>query len=365
VTVPAFLPGLGLAEAFFAEAVKPLLDAEFPGLPCAAALIGQGSEVLGFDDATSSDHHWGPRVLLFLPEDVLAQRGEAIDRALREKLPVRFRGWPTNFDEPRPGEITRMLAPIERGPVNHRVELLSVPGFFRRQLAWDPANELDAADWLTFPQQALLEVTSGRVFCDEIGLEDVRARLRWYPRDVWLYLLACGWRRIAQEEHLAPRAAQVGDELGSRLIAARLVRDVMRLGFLLERRYAPYPKWLGTAFRTLACASALTPALERVLAADAWPAREAALCEAYRLVAELQNASALADPVPPEPAPFWDRPFRVIHGDRFAAALCRRVSDPAVRALVTRPLIGSLDLFGDSTDLAHPRWRRRLRELYR
>jgi hypothetical protein len=41
----AFIPGLRLAGEFFAEAVRPLLDAAFPALRYAAALIGPGSEV--------------------------------------------------------------------------------------------------------------------------------------------------------------------------------------------------------------------------------------------------------------------------------------------------------------------------------
>jgi hypothetical protein len=44
-----FVPGVRLAGEFFAEVVRPLLEAEFPGLGYAAALIGAGSEVLGFD----------------------------------------------------------------------------------------------------------------------------------------------------------------------------------------------------------------------------------------------------------------------------------------------------------------------------
>jgi hypothetical protein len=44
------------------------------------------------------------------------------------------------------------------------------------------------------------------------------------------------------------RCAEVGDELGSRVVAARLVREVMHLAFLLEQQYLPYSKWLGTAF---------------------------------------------------------------------------------------------------------------------
>ena len=61
-----YLPGLKLGEAFYAEAVRPLLDETFPGLPHAAALIGSGSEILGFDDEMSTDHHFGPRAMLFL-----------------------------------------------------------------------------------------------------------------------------------------------------------------------------------------------------------------------------------------------------------------------------------------------------------
>jgi Domain of unknown function (DUF4037) len=45
--------------------------------------------------------------------------------------------------------------------------------------------------------------------------------------------------------------AEIGDELGSRLVAARLAQDAVRLYFLQERRYASYGKWLGSAFARL------------------------------------------------------------------------------------------------------------------
>ena len=59
--LPTFTPGVELARRFYWEAVRPVLDAEFPGLKHSAALIGTGSEVLGFDTPMSADHHWGPR----------------------------------------------------------------------------------------------------------------------------------------------------------------------------------------------------------------------------------------------------------------------------------------------------------------
>ena len=51
-----FIPGLELSRAFYHNAVRPLLDAAFPGLPHAAALLGDGSKVLGLDDVRSTDH---------------------------------------------------------------------------------------------------------------------------------------------------------------------------------------------------------------------------------------------------------------------------------------------------------------------
>ena len=63
-----FMNGLTLSELFYVEAAKPILESHFPEVPYSAALIGWGSEVLGYDDVHSTDHHWGPRFLLFLSE---------------------------------------------------------------------------------------------------------------------------------------------------------------------------------------------------------------------------------------------------------------------------------------------------------
>ena len=74
--VTAFVPGLELSRQYYAGLVRPILDARFPGLPHGAALLGRGSEVLGFDDEMSTDHDWKPRVLLFLREEDQARFGD-------------------------------------------------------------------------------------------------------------------------------------------------------------------------------------------------------------------------------------------------------------------------------------------------
>jgi hypothetical protein len=182
---------------------------------------------------------------------------------------------------------------------------------------------------------------------------------------VWLYLLAAGWQRIGQEEHLMPRAGFVGDELGSALIGARLARDVMALCFLMERRYAPYPKWFGTAFGRLRCAGELGPLLWESQRSAGWRERAAALASAYERLAQMHNALGLTQPVPEQATSFFGRPFPVIFGGEVARVLVEQIADPEVSRIAARRVIGSIDQWSDSTDLrADPGRRAVLRGLY-
>lgn len=364
--MPEFVKGLELSRLFFEEAVRPALAAEFPSLRYAAALNGTGSEVLGFDTEMSADHGWGPRIDLFLKEEDFDAARDTVHEALRHKLPHTFRGYPTSFTEPDPNDNgTQHLEARGAGPVNHKVELMTPRGFFLDYLAFDIEQEIEPADWLTFPEQKLRTINAGGLFHDEIGLEELRQKFSYYPRDVWLYQLASAWARVGQEEHLMGRAGFVGDEIGSALIGARLVRDLMRLCFLLERTFAPYPKWFGTAFKQLSCAAALSPHLSAALAARKWPERESHLCAAYRVVAEMHNKLEITDPLPTEPRDFFGRPFRVIELHGFARRILERIEDERVRRIAARRPIGGVDLFSDSTDLvSHAEWRATLRKLY-
>jgi hypothetical protein len=363
---PAFVPGLELSGRFYREVVRPLLDAHFPGLLHAAALIGDGSEVLGFDDVVSSDHHWGPRLLLFLRDMDHGRLAGAIHDTLARSLPHEFLGYSTNFSEPDANDhATQLLLQVEKGPVNHRVEVWTVQSFFSRHLNIDLRQELRPADWLSFSEQRLLTATAGAIYHDAVGLEAVRAGLAVYPHDLWLYLMAADWHRIGQEEHLMGRAGSVGDEIGAALIGARLVRDLMHLCFLMERVYAPYPKWFGTAFRRLVCAPSLTPHLQAALAAENWQAREVHLVRAYEAVARLHNALGLTRAMPEDVTCFFGRPFKVMAFHGFSDELLAQIHDPEVLRIARLPLIGSLDQFTDSTDLlSNPTWRPLVRQLY-
>lgn len=362
--MPSFIPGLELNAAFSREIVGPLLDDAYPGLRHSAALIGYGSDVLGFDTERSTDHGWGPRLWLFLADDEHARYKDDVHEMLAQRLPLTFRGYPTGYY--RHDGVGSLVPGRELAyPIAHEVVVSSLPGYVLRRLHCDPLAEMTARDWLLAPQQELLELTAGAIFHDGLGyLEPMRAALAWYPDDVWRAMLAAQWRRIEQEEAFVGRTGELGDELGSSVVAARLVRDVMRLCFLMERRYAPYSKWLGTAFaRWLRSGPVLLPVLRAALAATDWHERERHLSAAYEHLAAMHNALGLTPPLEAKVSPFHGRPFRVIHGDRFHAALLATLpDDPVLREAAQ---IGAVDQFADSTDLqSYPARRRRVRDVY-
>ncbi len=277
----------------------------------------------------------GPRLELFLTAEDRAEHGDSIRRVLSERLPKQVRGWPTHFQEiDDPLDRVGRMRPTD-GPVNHRVDVHDVDDWLTTRLGLRQYDgELSARDWLTMSQQRLAETTGGAVFHDELGtLTDARRRLAWYPEQVWRHLLACQWLRISEEEAFVGRCAEVGDDIGSAVVAARLVRHLMRLCLLLEREYAPYGKWLGSAFSRLPAAASLTPAFRGALAATDYPTREAHLCDAYEAVAALQNASGLITPIDPTRRSYHSRPYLVLHAERFAQALAVTITDPDLRTL--------------------------------
>lgn len=350
--VAEFIPGLLLSERLYREVVRPMLA---PNLPHAAGLLGEGSDVLGFDTEMSMDHDWGPRLQLFLNEDDIPEV-----RKLLENLPKEFAGFPTFYDNHDDGS-SRL-----GGGLFHRVETTTPTAFFQRYLGFDPAKEIAPSDWLSTPEQKLRTITQGGLFHDTLGVAETRERLRYYPDDIWRYQMASVWHRIGQEEHLVGRAGYVGDEIGASVIAARLVRDIMRLAFLIERIYAPYPKWFGTAFQKLPSAHRLGPLLQAILQAQGWQDRDARLKDAYEAVARMHNVLSLTEPLPEKAQPFFNRPFSVIHlHGGFARALLEGIRDPEVRQIGERAAIGGIDVFSDSTDLvSHLEWRAKVRPLY-
>jgi hypothetical protein len=168
---------------------------------------------------------------------------------------------------------------------------------------------------------------------------------------------------------LVGRTAEAGDELGSRLAAARLAWNAMRLCFLQERRYAPYDKWLTMAFARLSAGSVVGAAIAAMVAAVAYPTREEGLVRMLQAIAQRHNALGLTPRIEGTAGRFdvkikaATRPYQVINANRFVVACREAITDAALRDL---KLVGSIDQLTNATDLLinFTDWPRRLGRLY-
>lgn len=346
------MTGLELSRAFFHEAVQAIVDRVAPNVRLTAGRFGPRSDALGFDDTTSRDHGWGPCcTLLFEPEIDT----DPINAALRAELPLQFRGYSTSFRD------SNMVA-VEAPPVAHDVELSTPERYLDHALGTHAIAT--PQDWLSLDEQKLVEVTSGELFRDDLDFAAVRRRLAHYPDDLRLHLVAVEWTRILDEQAFAGRAASRGDELGAAIVTARLAESVMRLGFYLERRYPPYAKWFGTAFRQLPCAPQLHEPLAGLLVAPGLDEREAAWATVLRALLELHERHGILTPGRYAPADVYSG-RRGIGIPAFGAASIHEliheirapITDPGVLALP--PRLGSINQMLAVRDLEDgaSRWR--------
>ncbi len=342
-----FRPGHELSAALY-EHLAPVIAQELPDLRYAAALIGRGSDVLGFDTARSMDHDWGPRLSLVLAKRDYREHAEGVLDLIEEHLPQHIDGVAVDqhpaAQQPG-GETTHNNTAGRSRP--HGVTVWTLDELTADVLGLDGVSggAVDTATWLSIPAQQLLEFTSGPILRDDDGdLTRVRAMLEFYPDQVWFAVMAAWWQRIAQREAFVGRCLELGDAIGARVIAAQIVRCAMNLALLQQRQYPPYAKWLGTALERSPRGDALVGLMDACLSASE---PGVAVVELLLELGRIHDSLGITEPVGAEPSEFFDRPYPVIWAGKFSEALHGAITDARVRPLPFD--VGSIDVITDST----------------
>ncbi len=339
-----FIKGLDLCEGFWNDVAKPLIDQHFPGLVYTSGLIGYGSDVLGYDDAVSTDHMWGPRFYLFLRNDDYRLKDHIME-VFGNNFPYSYQGYPVNFSEPDKNDHgVRHPVAIASGRVNPLVFVHTVEGYVKDYLGAYPPSGYDLFDWLSFSENRLLCLTSGRLFVDHLGVKDLRAQLQYYPEPVRLYLIASQSSLIAEEQAFVKRCASRDDDLGSRIVCMRILERIARLWFLYNRQYAPYSKWFGTALQRYCTNEALIAAITDASRADSIYEREKYLVAAQVEIGRVHNESGIAEPLSLEVTDYFTRDIKVIYADRFAASVQTCLQGTVLERL---PLFGTMSQIGN------------------
>ncbi|MGN0493131.1 MAG: DUF4037 domain-containing protein, partial [Acutalibacteraceae bacterium] len=344
-----FIKGMDLCESFFNDCAKPIIEKHFPNLKYSAGLIGYGSDVLGYDDSVSTDHMWGPRFYLFLGEADISKKNDILN-ALSENLPYTYKGYSVNFTEPDANDCgVQHPELITEGRVNPLVFIHTFDEYLNEQLGTANFDNISPVQWLTLSEHRLLSLVSGKFFVDSLNCSEKIERIKYYPDEVKLYMIASNWEIIASEQAFVKRCGECGDEIGSQLVCARLAERLMRLCFLYKDTYAPYSKWFGTAFNHLDIDDNIKQTIRAALSANNLTEREDRIVEAQALVANIHNASHLTDYVDYQIESYFGRNIKVIFADKFAEETSKQLINTALENI---PLIGTLSQIGGLSELA-------------
>ena len=297
-------------------------------------MIGEGSDVLGFDQPISTDHNWGPRVTLFVA-------GHCDIKSIREKIitniPKSFHGFSTSIDE-----------------AASNIEVTTAKEWLHTHLGVQDIHALTLGHWLSFPQQHLLQFVGGVSFTDDLGdYEKAKQILHWYPDDIWLWAMASQWYFIWASERLIQRTLEANDYFGSQLILQKVIRYIIEMNFLQNKQYKPYDKWLGTVFVKLKDSKFFKDQTLKIFSTQDTLQQRDLLQQMLIRLGDNHNKLRLTQFVNPKIIPYEVginnavRPFRIFNSSDYKDACIDSIKNPILKKLV---FVGTVDQMTNVSD---------------
>lgn len=341
-----FIPGLQLNKEFYNDVIKPLINKEYPNLKYAAALTGHCSDVFGFDDYKSTDHVWGPRLQIFLEKEDFNVIKDNLDTLFKYNLPFEYKGFPTNYKAVEGWFNNAYMQYKKEYPINHFIEIETVNSFFNRDIIIDEDWKINFEDWLAFPIQNLLELTSGEVFYDGLGdLTKARRALAFFPDEVLILRTYILWKAINEEQAFIGRCAEKDDRIGESIITNRIINKLMKICFYYEKKYFPYSKWFGVAFRKLKIFKIVSPLIEKALTSTERKERETALNDLYVELIHKHNSLGLTGYVEPKITNYYSRGYTGFDSELILKELSEKINWNKIKDI---DLLSKIELFDDS-----------------
>ena len=262
------MKGLELAERYYFEVCAPMLQKKFPDWMkrMAAGLVGDGSECYGYDDELSRDHDWGAEMCLWLTDEDYAAFGNEVAAEV-SKLPQSFLDYPVSH-----------ISSWGHG----RRGVLTIGSFYRKFLGTDAAPTT-LAEWRRIPEHHLAAATNGRVFADYLGaFSAVRHILihDYYPEDIRKKKLVARCMTAAQAgQYNYSRIVARGEWVAAHLATAEFLAAAGSITYLLNKRYAPFYKWMHRGLQELPVQGKAVAELMDRLVKEKMPSSKEANCQ--------------------------------------------------------------------------------------
>ena len=197
--------------------------------------MGEGSERFGFDDEYSKDHDFGPGFCLWVTKDTYEKIGEELQNEY-DRLPKEYMG------------ITRVDTKMAEG----RCGVCVIGDFYEKYTGFRQSPE-KIADWISIEDYKLATVTNGEVFRDDEGIfTDIRNHFLCQPEKARLVKLAREISAMAQTGQVNyGRSMGRKDYVTAALCIAKFMEHTMKCMFILNKKYAPYYKWMAKGIKSL------------------------------------------------------------------------------------------------------------------
>ena len=220
------LTGLERAE-IVAKYTSEFIKAKYPDLysRICLALVGVGSECLGFDDEISEDHDFSSRCQLFLDDSDYKTYKSDLESSLKI--------------------FCKNLESLTSNLKDVNIEIMPISNFYKYYTLFENGPKTES-EYRKVPMDLLCVATNGKVFLDNLGkFSEIRNRLlNFYPEDIRLKKIAFQLNKMAQSgQYNYSRMIKRGDTVAANIAQGEFVKHYLEFVHLLNKKYMPFYKW--------------------------------------------------------------------------------------------------------------------------
>ena len=220
------LTGLERAE-IVAKYTSEFIKVKYPDLysRICLALVGVGSECLGFDDEISEDHDFSSQCQLFLDDSDYKTYKSDLESSLKI--------------------FCKDLESLTSNLKDVNIEIMPISNFYKYYTLFENGPKTES-EYRKVPMDLLCVATNGKVFLDNLGkFSEIRNRLlNFYPEDIRLKKIAFQLNKMAQSgQYNYSRMIKRGDTVAANIAQGEFVKHYLEFVHLLNKKYMPFYKW--------------------------------------------------------------------------------------------------------------------------
>ena len=278
------MKNLQQCKKFYQTCMEPAIQNMFPDYESriAVGVVGEGSDCFGFDDEISQDHDYGIGLCFWLTDEDYEKIAASLQKCYEEEL-VRYQ------------QIRKQNASSVSLFIDGRRGVFRIGDFYSMLLGipLSEGEELSDAIWDGISEDKFATAVNGEIYRDDMGVftKMREALLSYYPERVWKKRLAVElyhFSQNAQSNYARMMARQ--DYVTAGICVMQAMKSTMAIVYLLNKKYAPYYKWMRRGMDALE----ILPELGQILDAMA---RVGCQAEAWEGVAYSPYALNMSDPL--------------------------------------------------------------------